>query len=192
MVYKFWPYNMAILQMTYILFTALTGKIGVIKMTEKNKEKLFTQAEVDNIVKERLERERKRYNSDNDMVETLQKELVTVRAELQSLKADNEAKATALKAEQVNKTIIQELEKANGVNPTELARLFINNTSVDDTGSVVYTDDSGKSIPIGEHIKAWAYKSPWAIKAVQNPGSGQGGSVSSIGNSELRNAFGLK
>ena len=66
-------------------------------MTEKNKEKLFTQAEVDNIVKERLERERKRYNSDNDMVETLQKELVTVRAELQGLKADNEAKATALK-----------------------------------------------------------------------------------------------
>ena len=43
---------MAIFQMTYILFTALTGKIGVIKMTEKNKEKLFTQAEVDNIVKE--------------------------------------------------------------------------------------------------------------------------------------------
>ena len=84
------------------------------------------------------------------------------------------------------------LEKANGINPTELARLFINNTSVDDTGSVVYTDDSGKSIPIGEHIKAWAYKSPWAIKLVQKPGSGQGGSVSSIGNSELRNAFGLK
>ena len=46
-------------------------------MTDKNKEKLFTQSEVDNIVKERLERERKRYNSDNDMVETLQKELVT-------------------------------------------------------------------------------------------------------------------
>ena len=68
-------------------------------MTDKNKEKLFTQAEVDNIVKERLERERKRYNSDNDMVETLQKELVTVRAELQSLMADNEAKSTALKAE---------------------------------------------------------------------------------------------
>lgn len=178
--------------MTYILFTALTGEIGVIKMTEKNKEKLFTQTEVDNIVKERLERERKRYNSDNDMVETLQKELVTVRAELQGLKADNEAKATALKAEQVNKTIIQELEKANGINPTELARLFINNTSVDDTGSVVYTDDSGKSVPIGEHIKAWAYNSPWAIKLVQKPGSGQGGSVSSIGNSELRNAFGLK
>lgn len=189
---SYWPYIMAILQMTYILFTALTGEIGVIKMTEKNKEKLFTQAEVDNIVKERLERERKRYNSDNDMVETLQKELVTVRAELQSLKADNEAKATALKAEQVNKTIIQELEKANGVNPTELARLFINNTSVDDTGNVVYTDDSGKSIPIGEHIKAWADKSQWAIKAIGNPGSGQGGSVSFIGNSELRNAFGLK
>lgn len=161
-------------------------------MTEKNKEKLFTQAEVDNIVKERLERERKRYNSDNDMVETLQKELVTVRAELQGLKADNEAKATALKAEQVNKTIIQELEKVNGINPTELARLFINNTSVDDTGNVVYTDDSGKSIPIGEHIKAWADKSQWAIKAIGKPGSGQGGSVSFIGNSELRNAFGLK
>ena len=42
-------------------------------MTEKNKEKLFTQAEVDNIVKERLERERKRYNSDNDMVENVTK-----------------------------------------------------------------------------------------------------------------------
>ena len=139
-------------------------------MTEKNKEKLFTQSEVDNIVKERLERERKRYNSDNDMVETLQKELVTVRAELQSLMADNEAKSTALKAEQVNKTIIQELEKANGINPTELARLFINNSSVDDTGSVVYTDDSGNSVPIGEHIKEWASKSPWAIKSVQNPG----------------------
>lgn len=161
-------------------------------MTDKNKEKLFTQSEVDNIVKERLERERKRYNSDNDMVETLQKELVTVRAELQSLMADNEAKSTALKAEQVNKTIIQELEKANGINPTELARLFINNSSVDDTGSVVYTDDSGNSVPIGEHIKEWASKSSWAIKSVQKPGSGQGGSVSFIGNSELRNAFGLK
>ena len=161
-------------------------------MSEKNKEKLFTQAEVDNIVKERLERERKRYNSDNDMVETLQKELVTVRAELQGLKADNAAKATALKAEQVNKTIIQELEKVNGINPTELARLFINNASVDDTGSVVYTDDSGKSIPIGEHIKAWVDKSPWAIKSVQNPGSGYGGNNSHIGNTELRDAFGLK
>ena len=191
MVYKFWPYNMAILQMTYILFTALTGKIGVIKMTEKNKEKLFTQAEV-----ERLERERKRYNSDNDMVETLQKELVTVRAELQGLKADNEAKATALKAEQVNKTIIQELEKANGINPTELARLFINNTSVDDKGSVIYTDDSGNSVPIGEHIKEWASKSTWAIKDNQKAGSGFGSGLScgsqSIGNDELRDAFGLK
>ena len=49
-----------------------------------------------------------------------------------------------------------------------------------------------KAFLIGEHIKAWAYKSPWAIKLVQKPGSGQGGSVSSIGNSELRNAFGLK
>ena len=180
MVYKFWPYNMAILQMTYILFTALTGKIGVIKMTEKNKEKLFTQAEVDNIVKERLERERKRYNSD----------------ELQGLKADNEAKATALKAEQVNKTIIQELEKANGINPTELARLFINNTSVDDKGSVIYTDDSGNSVPIGEHIKEWASKSTWAIKDNQKAGSGFGSGLScssqSMGNDELRNAFGLK
>lgn len=196
MVYKFWPYNMAILHMTYILFTALTGKIGVIKMTDKNKEKLFTQAEVDNIVKERLERERKRYNSDNDMVETLQKELVTVRAELQGLKADNEAKATALKAEQVNKTIIQELEKANGINPTELARLFINNTSVDDKGRVIYTDDSGNSVPIGEHIKEWASKSTWAIKDNQKAGSGFGNGLScssqSMGNDELRNAFGLK
>lgn len=161
-------------------------------MTEKNKEKLFTQSEVDNIVKERLERERKRYNTDIDTVENLQKELVQVRAELQSLMADNEAKSTALKAEQVNKTIIQELEKVNGINPTELARLFINNASVDDTGSVVYTDDSGNSLPISEHIKEWASKSPWAIKATGKPGSGQGGTVSSIGNSELRDAFGLK
>ena len=149
-------------------------------MTDKNKEKLFTQSEVDNIVKERLERERKRYNSDNDMVETLQKELVTVRAELQSLMADNEAKSTALKAEQVNKTIIQELEKVNGINPTELARLFINNSSVDDTGSVVYTDDSGNSVPIGEHIKEWASKSSWAIKSVQKLGSGYGGNNSHV------------
>lgn len=161
-------------------------------MTEKNKEKLFTQAEVDNIVKERLERERKRYNTDIDTVENLQKELVQVRAELQSLMADNEAKSTALKAEQVNKTIIQELEKANGINPTELARLFINNSSVDDTGSVVYTDDSGNSVPIGEHIKEWASKSSWAIKSVQKPGSGYGGNSSHVGNTELRDAFGLK
>ena len=161
-------------------------------MTDKNKEKLFTQAEVDNIVKERLERERKRYNSDNDMVETLQKELVTVRAELQSLMADNEAKSTALKAEQVNKTIIQELEKVNGISPTELARLFINNASVDDMGNVVYTDDSGNSVPIGEHIKDWASKSLWAIKSVQNPGSGSGVNHSHVGNTELRDAFGLK
>ena len=133
-------------------------------MENKNNEKLFTQAEVDNIIKDRLERERKRYNTDIDTVENLQKELVQVRAELQAIKADNEVKATALKAEQVNKTIIQELEKANGINPTELARLFINNASVDDTGSVVYTDDSGNSVPIGEHIKEWASKSTWAIR----------------------------
>ena len=76
-------------------------------MENKNNEKLFTQAEVDNIIKDRLERERKRYNTDIDTVENLQKELVQVRAELQAIKADNEVKATALKAEQVNKTIIR-------------------------------------------------------------------------------------
>lgn len=178
--------------MTYILFTALTGKIGVIKMSEKNKEKLFTQSEVDNIVKERLERERKRYNSDNDMVETLQKELVTVRAELQGLKADNEAKATALKAEQVHKTIIQELEKVNGIDPTELSRLFIGGASVNDNGEVIYTDAEGKTTPIGEHIQAWASKSLWAIRPTQRPGSGAGGGTATVLNdSALKDAFGL-
>lgn len=161
----------------------------------ENNEKLFTQAEVDNIIKDRLERERKRYNTDIDTVENLQKELVQVRAELQTIKADNEAKATALKAEQVNKTIIQELEKVNGINPTELARLFINNTSVDDEGNVVYTDDMGNGVPIDEYIKEWASKSTWAIKDNQKAGSGSGNgsscSYQSMGNDELRNAFGL-
>ena len=55
-------------------------------MENKNNEKLFTQTDVDNIIKDRLERERKRYNTDIDTVENLQKELVQVRAELQAIK----------------------------------------------------------------------------------------------------------
>ncbi|MCI5708959.1 hypothetical protein [Veillonella caviae] len=161
-------------------------------MAKENNEKLFTQSEVDSIVRERLERERKRYTGDNEMIETLQSELTAVRTELNSIKADNEAKVQALKAEQVHKSIISELEKVNGIDPTELSKLFLGGASVADSGEVVYTDDTGKSVPINEHIKSWADKSPWAIRTMQNAGSGAGAGIpASKTEMDMRKAFDL-
>lgn len=158
------------------------------------KEKLFTQSEVDAIVRERLDRERKRNTGDEGIIESLRNELTSVRGELESIKADNVAKEQALKVEQVNKTIIRELEKVNGINPTELSKLFVGGASMNDNGEVVYTDDTtGDTVPMAEHIQAWGELNPWAIKNIQTPGSGAGAGDIGIGRSTtaLRDAFNL-
>ena len=59
-------------------------------------EKTFTQAEVDAIVKERLERERKRYNADADAMAEMQKRLVEMQDELETVKTQAAEKETAL------------------------------------------------------------------------------------------------
>lgn len=164
--------------------------------TNKTEEKLFTQAEVDAIIKERLERERKRYNADADTMETLQKELITVKGELENVKAQADGKAKAYKAEKIKNGLVEMLSKKHVIEPGQISMLLLNSCDLDDNGNFVF-HDGDTDIPLQEKVDDWAKKNLWAIKNTQHAGSGANSGISSLKwpaeqkRNPLRAAFGL-
>lgn len=156
-------------------------------------EKLFTQEEVDAIVRERLERERKRFNADADTVAEVHKELLTLKSELEQVKADRAEKETAYKAEKIKNGIVNELNKVHAVDPGTLKDLFTQYADIDDTGALVIKGEDGTNKPLSDHIADWAQHNIWAVKSIQQPGSGDGVSPHQYSKDMgLRQAFGLK
>lgn len=155
-------------------------------------EKTFTQAEVDAIVKERLERERKRYNADADAMAEMQKRLVEMQDELEAVKTQAAEKETAFAAEKVRSGIVQLLDKAHVMKPEALSRLFVDITTLDEDGQLVITGNDAETLPAADYIQNWAKSNTWAVKNTQNPGSGgAGGAGSQMGTDLLRQAFEL-
>lgn len=159
-------------------------------------EKLFTQAEVDVIVKERLERERKRYSADADTMTELQTQLAKVEAELQQVKTSKEEQESAYKAEKIENGIIKELEKVRAVNTSALKDLFTKCTNMEEDGSLTVAGEDGASKPLSEHVSEWAKHNNWAIKSLSGciPGGNAEGFPPREYHAEdgnLRQAFGL-
>lgn len=157
-------------------------------------EKLFTQSELDTIVKERLERERKRYSADADAMNELNKQMESLQAELSQLKEDKAAQAKQLKTEKIKNVIVNELNKGNAVNTSSLLHIFTGGADMADDESITYTGEDGKTTLMSDAIAKWLKNNDWAVKCTQIPGSGYGGRGASGYNrrDELREAFGLK
>lgn len=141
-----------------------------IKM-ESKEEKMFTQEEVNAIVRERLERERSRYNGDADALAALQQEVTQLREDLQKATAEAAEKEKAYKAEKINTGVLNTLTSANLVAPSQMLRMFVMDVDLNDDGDLTIKHE-GKDLPFNEYIESWARQNPWAVKNTQKPGSG--------------------
>ena len=129
-------------------------------------EKTFTQEEVNQIVQERLERERARYNKDADNVQALQEQVALVTAELEKTKAEYLEKRIRYDENLKNK-LLQKLEGNHIVAPKEIYPLFDGKATLDDQGELLL---DGKNAD--EYLSEWMESNLWAIKSLQKPGSG--------------------
>ena len=130
-------------------------------------EKTFTQEEVNQIVQERLERERARYNKDADNVQALQEQVARVTAELENTKAEYLEKERIRYDENLKNKLLQKLEGNLITAPKEIYPLFNGKATLDDQGELLL---DGKNAD--EYLSEWMESNLWAIKSLQKPGSG--------------------
>ena len=130
-------------------------------------EKTFTQEEVNQIVQERLERERARYNKDADNVQALQEQVARVTAELENTKAEYLEKERIRYDENLKTELLKKLEGNHIVSPDAIYPLFSNKATLNDQGELLLYGTN-----VDEYLKEWGDANPWAIKSLQKPGSG--------------------
>lgn len=130
-------------------------------------EKTFTQEEVNQIVQERLERERARYNKDADSVQALQEQVARVTAELENTKVEYLEKERIRYDENLKNKLLQKLEGNNIVAPKEIYPLFDGKATLDDQGELLLDGTNAD-----EYLSEWMQANLWAIKSNQKPGSG--------------------
>ena len=123
-------------------------------------EKTFTQEEVNQIVQERLERERARYNKDADNVQALQEQVALVTAELEKTKAEYLEKERIRYDENLKNKLLQKLEGNHIVAPKEIYPLFDGKATLDDQGELLL---DGKNAD--EYLSEWMESNLWATKA---------------------------
>ena len=130
-------------------------------------EKTFTQEEVNQIVQERLERERARYNKDADNVQALQEQVARVTAELENTKAEYLEKERSRYDENLKTELLKKLEGNHIVSPDAIYPLFSNKATLNDQGELLLDGTNAD-----EYLKEWGGANPWAIKSLLKPGSG--------------------
>ena len=97
-------------------------------------EKTFTQEEVNQLVQERLERERARYNKDADYVQALQEQVARVTAELENTKAEYLEKERIRYDENLKTELLKKLEGNHITAPDAIYPLFSNKATLNDQG----------------------------------------------------------
>ena len=131
-------------------------------------EKTFTQDEVNQIVQERLERERARYNKDADYVQALQEQVARVTAELENTKAEYLEKERIRYDENLKNELLKKLEGNHIVAPDAIYPLFSNKATLNDQGELLIEEKNAD-----EYITEWGKTNAWAMKSTQKAGSGQ-------------------
>lgn len=178
--------------------------------TETQAGKTFTQEDVDKFVRERLDRERKKFSKQFEGVdvekyrslmekeEKLQMEQHAARGEFEKvLQTTVQKKDTQIQELQkqlqtikVDGTLLSAASANKAVNPNQVVRLLkdqirLNNTGeveiVDDTGSVRYTD-SGSAMGVEDLVSEFLQHNPHFVSAGPS-GSGSQGSVASAAGS---------
>lgn len=130
-------------------------------------EKTFTQEEVNQIVQERLERERARYNKDADYVQALQEQVARVTAELENTKAEYLEKERIRYDENLKTELLKKLEGNHITAPDAIYPLFSNKATLNDQGELLLDGTNAD-----EYISEWGKANTWAIKSTQKEGSG--------------------
>lgn len=122
-------------------------------------EKLFTQDEVNSIVSERLDRERRKFQVDLERQNAQDTEIRELKTLLETERADRLREDEERKALHLNNAIISELEKARVHNVNTVLPLFRDKAKFNDSGDVVIED-----MAITEYVASWSNNNPWAIK----------------------------
>ena len=131
-------------------------------------EKTFTQEEVNQIVQERLERERARYNKDADSVQALQEQVARVTADLENTKAEYLEKERIRYDENLKSELLKKLEGNHIVAPDAIYPLFSNKATLNDPGELLIEEKNAD-----EYITEGGTTNAWAMKSTQKAGSGQ-------------------
>lgn len=154
-------------------------------------EKLFTQDEVNQIVRERLAQEKEKTAA------AIQQKEAELAAKYEQENAVRHAEIIRMREERRKSTLIHALEAGNAVNAVEISKILDKKVKTAEDGSIIFEGEDGQPVPVEEGVKSYLIKNPWAIKNTATGGAGSGGyrpmSGNPITNGEtaLRDAFGL-
>lgn len=153
-------------------------------------EKLFTQAEVNEIVSSRVAKEKEKFDArmaekDREWNERLQ----------QAVSEANAGKIQYLQ-EKRSAALLAALEKGRAVCPKEIAKLLDGNVKIDrDNGSIYYEGLDGKRLTVDDGVTEYLKANEWAVKNVSTGGAGSGAprhNLIETSDAQLRQAMGLK
>lgn len=170
----------------------------------QEQERTFSQADVDKIVQQRLEKYKKRF-SDIDMNEYKSLKQAEEERELEAMKKRNEfdgilakqrdkyeTDITSLRQEltnlKVDGTLLATASARNAVNPEQVAQLLKGSVGLDETGrpvvydaerNIQYDPDTAEPVKIEDYVNGWLDANPHFLRST--PGgvvsSGSSGSV---------------
>ena len=88
-------------------------------------------------------------------------------------KARGEEHAKRVHADITQQTIAA-LTKGNAASPSEIAKILILSIRAEDDGAYRFTNANGEKVSIEDGTAAWLKDNSWAVKNMQNAGSGGG------------------
>lgn len=148
-------------------------------------EKLFTQEEVNQIVRERLAQEKGKAAAalkerEAEWKAQAEKDTEAVRRELESLKAEKQ-----------HNVLISALEKAHAINPAEISKLIEARVKTDADGNITMDGPDGKPVPVEKGVNDYMAANLWAMKNMASGGAGSGGIKvnGTVEDTALRRAF---
>ena len=129
-------------------------------------EKLFSQDEVNQIVRERLAQEKEKtaaaiQQKEAEMAEKYARENAVQHAEI-----------IRMREERRRNTLIHALEAGHAVNAVEISKILDKKVKTAEDGTVIFEGEDGQPVPVEEGVKSYLSKNPWAVKNTASGGAG--------------------
>ena len=147
-------------------------------------EKLFTQDEVNQIIRERLAQEKEKSAA------AIQQKEAELAAKYEKENAAQLEEIQRMKEERRKDVLMHALEAEHAVNAVEISKILDKNVKTAEDGNIIFEGEDGKPVPVKEGVKSYLSKNPWAraasgIKGMYTPKSGG----IAAPDASLRNAF---
>ena len=158
-------------------------------VVEKAPEQTFTQAQLDNIIKSRLEAEKTKHQrqldeqkkKDDELLKEKQLQDAKTKAEIEKLMKERIAEKdqellnmkNMIKKEKIDNSVMSVASKMNAVNPQQIVELMKNNIKLSDDNRIEILDkhnnirynDTGELLTIEESVKEFLDTNPHFSKA---------------------------